>query len=95
MNFDPKNFALDFRPPITEGAPAALIRVLAEESIVEAMEAKSQSGLRIIRHLMSKTNGHSLPDFNDRETLRFLARQFIQDAGSGVSAIAFMNAGND
>ena len=91
MNFDPTSFGLDFRPPIAEGAPTVLINVLAEESIVENINAETDAGLRFIRHLMSKMTLSSLPDFKDVETVRFLARRFIAEAGSGVRAIELMN----
>lgn len=96
MNFDPESFGLDFRPPLqrpsVSGAPATLLNAMAEESIVEAITSKSSAGLRIIRYLMSKMAAHSLPDFNDSETIRLLARQFVYEAGSGMYAIEFMNA---
>lgn len=97
MNFDPLSFGLDFRPPLVEkttvvGAPAVLLNVIAEESIVEAIQTKSQAGLRIIRYLMSQMASHSLPDLNHPENIRLLARKFIQVAGNSRCAIEFMNA---
>jgi|GEM_PF-6906036 len=83
---------MDFRPPIMEGAPSVLINAIAEESIVEAMTQQTSSGLRIIRYLMSKMVSHGLPDFHDPETIRLLARRFIQDVGSGKQALELMNA---
>lgn len=91
LNFDPKSFDLDFRPPIMDGPPAVLLNVIAEESVIEAIAGKTDSGLRIVRHLMDKYGMHSMPDFTDGETVRFLARRFVQDAGSGRRAIELLN----
>lgn len=97
MNFDPTSFGLDFRPPLADeravvGAPAVLLSVIAEESIVEAIQTKSQAGLRIVRYLMAQMGSHSLPDLNHPESIRLLARKFINEAGSGAYAIEFMNS---
>ena len=105
MNFDPRSFdfELDFRPPIMdpamEGPPAALINVIAEQSIVQTIAAGScqvseisESGLRFVRYLMANVDSGNLPNFANPDVARNLARRFIQQAGSGVCAMRLMNA---
>ena len=98
MNFDPGPSELNFEPP----PPVSDAPCQAEESIVQTIVAGSggpdnveitEIGLRFVRYILStsKSARHGfVPNFKDMDTIRRLAKQFIQRNGGPSPAIQAM-----